>query len=311
MAFRGSLQDIRLFVAAYEEGSFTAAATREASTQSGVSHHINRLETLLGVKLFIREKATITTTPAADAFYRHCVELLRSLDKATDAVMRYSRSHQGYFKVGIMPALTHRIVAPVLLRFSELHPNVKVHIRESYSGSLPSMVANGEIDFAIGTIHGTEAGVRSSLLLTSPECLIARCNTLGAPAKGAINKGPINMVWATGMQSRRNAIEAWFSAHGSPITAGLEIESPLATLDMVSRSDWKTITPALMLDPVTDSERFTAMPLDEPQILLSVMLIERMSAELSLEAAAFVQLLVQEAAAVDDAWKKHFNTNHQ
>ena len=50
------LQDIRLFVAAYEEKSFTAAATRENSTQSGVSHHIRQLETLLNVKLFVREK---------------------------------------------------------------------------------------------------------------------------------------------------------------------------------------------------------------------------------------------------------------
>jgi DNA-binding transcriptional LysR family regulator len=40
----GSLRDIRLFIAAYEERSFTAAATRENATQSGVSQHIRKLE---------------------------------------------------------------------------------------------------------------------------------------------------------------------------------------------------------------------------------------------------------------------------
>jgi hypothetical protein len=39
-----SLRDIRIFVAAYEERSFTVAAVREHATQSGVSQHIRKLE---------------------------------------------------------------------------------------------------------------------------------------------------------------------------------------------------------------------------------------------------------------------------
>ncbi len=44
----GSFRDIRLFVAAFEERSFTAAARREGATQSGVSQHIRKLEEGLG-----------------------------------------------------------------------------------------------------------------------------------------------------------------------------------------------------------------------------------------------------------------------
>ena len=47
-----SVRDIRLFVAAYEERSFTAAATREHATQSGVSQHIAKLEQHFRVALF-------------------------------------------------------------------------------------------------------------------------------------------------------------------------------------------------------------------------------------------------------------------
>ena len=61
-----SLIDIRLFVAAYEERSFTAAAERENATQSGVSQHVAKLERLLGVQLFVREKGRIAATPAGD-----------------------------------------------------------------------------------------------------------------------------------------------------------------------------------------------------------------------------------------------------
>jgi LysR family transcriptional regulator, nitrogen assimilation regulatory protein len=44
---KATIRDICLFVAVYEELSFTAAAEREGATQSGVSKHIGKLEELL------------------------------------------------------------------------------------------------------------------------------------------------------------------------------------------------------------------------------------------------------------------------
>jgi DNA-binding transcriptional LysR family regulator len=43
-----SLRSIQVFVATYEERSFTAAAKREHATQSGVSQHVRKLEERLG-----------------------------------------------------------------------------------------------------------------------------------------------------------------------------------------------------------------------------------------------------------------------
>ena len=54
-----SLRDIRIFVAAYEERSFTAAAIREHATQSGVSQHIRKLEEGFRVKLFSRDRKSV------------------------------------------------------------------------------------------------------------------------------------------------------------------------------------------------------------------------------------------------------------
>ena len=78
-----SLRDIRIFVAAYEERSFTAAAVREHATQSGVSQHIRKLEEGFRVKLFNREKGQVAPTPAADAYYSRCIQILRNISPAT------------------------------------------------------------------------------------------------------------------------------------------------------------------------------------------------------------------------------------
>lgn len=304
MAFRGSLQDVRLFVAAYEEKSFTAAATRENSTQSGVSHHIRQLEMLLNVKLFVREKAGVTATPVADLLYQRCIELLRSLEEASNQVARFSGGFQGSFTVGIIPALTHRIAAPTLLRFNALHPNVKVRIVEGYSSLLPAMVASGDIDFAIGTLHGGETGVEARPLLTTPECLVSRDDAEGQTS--AWPTEPINMIWASGMEGRRAAIVACLAANGVQIASSFEIDSALASLDLVGRSDWRMVNPAVMIDPVADAGRLSVRPLRNPDLTFAIMLLQRTSNLLMPEAEIFTEILVEEASRATDEWTSRF-----
>src|SRR6516165_3620297 len=113
----GSFRDIRLFVAAYEERSFTAAAKRENATQSGVSQHIRKLEEGLRVKLFVRSKGRVEPTPAGDSYYRHCIDLLNTHARAVQVVRRHGAGLQGNVVVGLMPTMTRCALAQALARF--------------------------------------------------------------------------------------------------------------------------------------------------------------------------------------------------
>jgi LysR family nitrogen assimilation transcriptional regulator len=297
VAFRGSLQDIRLFVAAYEEKSFTAAAQRENSTQSGVSHHIRQLEMLLDVKLFVRERAGVSATPVADLLYRHFLDLLRGLDQASIDVEQYKGGLEGSLTVGIIPALTHRIAAPALLRFNALHPNVKVRIVEGYSSILPGMVASDDVDFAICTLHGSAAGVKARTLFTSPECLASRYDP---EDDGPWPSRPINIIWASGMEQRRTSIIATLAARGVEIASSFEVDSALASLDLVSRSDWRMVNPLVMFDPGADADKLRIRPLDG--LAFEVMLLRRTSTQLPPEAEAFATIMVEEAERARQSW---------
>lgn len=309
MAFRGSLQDIRLFVAAYEERSFTAAAAREYSTQSGVSHHVRRLETLLKVRLFNREQSKIEPTPAADLLYAELIEVLRDLDRVDNAVERYAHGFQGRIRFAIMPALAHHIISPVLLKFSVLHPNVKIQVMESYSSSLGSLVASGQVDFAIGASYGGSAGTRTTSILSTRECLIMRSEkrpkTFDLPEIAAT--GPHDFVFATGLPHRRRAIEACLAANGFAIRSVLEIDSAIATFDLIRSSDWKNVSPAYVMDPIVDSKMFTVIPLTNPALSLDVSLIEPTVASMSPEGSTLVQMIIEEAERNTAAWESEFS----
>ena len=83
------LRSIQVFVATYEERSFTAAARREHATQSGVSQHIRKLEDRLGVKLFARDRGRVglplPATPITSAASSCC-----ALQRGRQAVSRFS-----------------------------------------------------------------------------------------------------------------------------------------------------------------------------------------------------------------------------
>ena len=163
-----SLRDIRLFVAAYEERSFTAAAKREHATQSGVSQHIRKLEDTLHAKLFARDKGRVVPTPAGDSYYRHCIELLNTYAKATSAVRRQGAGLAGNIVIGLMPTMTRCVLAPALARFIDKHPNVIVRVVEGYSASLTEQVQAAELEFAIVPAFAGAPGLKSRLFLRRP-----------------------------------------------------------------------------------------------------------------------------------------------
>jgi LysR family transcriptional regulator, nitrogen assimilation regulatory protein len=133
-----SLRSIQVFVAAYEERSFTAAAKREHATQSGVSQHVRKLEERLGAKLFSRDRGCVVPTPAGEAYYERSVELLRLASAADSAVSRFRGSLTGEIVAGLMPTMTRSALAPALSRFTDEQPNVVIRVVEAYSACSPS-----------------------------------------------------------------------------------------------------------------------------------------------------------------------------
>src|SRR5258707_11155127 len=115
------LTHISLFVAVYEEGSFTAAASREGLGQSGVSAHVRQLEAQLGVQLFARDRE-IVPTPAGHAYYRQCVQLLRTHAAACDAVGRRAEQPADALRIGMIPTMSRSVFNPPFPPFQAAYP---------------------------------------------------------------------------------------------------------------------------------------------------------------------------------------------
>jgi LysR family transcriptional regulator, nitrogen assimilation regulatory protein len=272
----GSLRDIRLFIAAYEERSFTAAAARENATQSGVSQHIRKLEETFQVKLFSRDKGRVVPTPAGDSYYRRCLDVLRAHEEADRTVRGYATGLEGEIVIGLMPTMTRCALAPVLARFIESQPNIVVRVLEGYSAVLTQQVQAGELDFAIVPAFSGGLGLKSRLFLRTPELLVSSTRsglTHFQPVRLA-ELGALKIVVPGKADTRRRLLETYFASNGVIVERLLELDAMLGTLDFVSRTDWVTVLPGIMMADQRESQFLTVNPIIEPTFGLDLVLIE-------------------------------------
>ncbi len=300
----GSLRDIRLFIAAYEERSFTAAAVRENATQSGVSQHIRKLEETFGVKLFSRDKARVVPTPAGDGYYRRCIDVLRAHEAADRTVRGYATGLDGEIVVGLMPTMTRCALAPVLAKFIDTHPNLVVRVVEGYSAMLTQRVQANELDFAIVPAFSGGAGLKSSLFLRTPELLISstRSGLVQLAPLRLAELGPLKLVVPGQANTRRRLLETYFASNGVQVERLLELDAMLGTLDFISRTDWMTVLPGLMMADDSEPRLFTINPIADPSFTLDLVLIEPSRRPMSAGAEAFLDMLHDEAVRLNQRW---------
>lgn len=294
-----SLRQIRAFVAVFEEGSFTGAATREGATQSGMSQHVKTLEESLGVGLFTRDGRLVVPTVAGRRYYAECVAILRRLEAAGQDIARLARIG-GEVKVGLMPTFTRAVLAPALRRFLAEAEGAEVRVLEAYSAVLTEQVRKGELDFAIVPAFSTDSGLTATKILRNREMLVASRGRIGRhlePVRLA-DLGPINIVVPGAQNTRRRNIDTYLATNSVAVRSRVELDAMMGTLDFIAQSDWVAILPGVLMAGEKDSGAYDIRPLADPSLYSDFVLIEPARRMLSPAARLFADLLSEEAQRI-------------
>lgn len=287
---------IRLFVAVYEEGSFTAAASREGLGQSGVSAHVRQLETQLGVQLFARDRS-IVPTPAGHAYYRHCVQLLRTHAAACHSVGTRAEQTEGTLRIGMIPTMSRSVFGRTLRAFEAAYPTMSVQLTEGAGSVIATAVRRGMLDFAITQRMPENAagscGLRSSLFTRTPAFLVS------SPESGLNHCEPVRLRTVQDLHlvlpvGRRPLLEQYLVEHKVPIAKRLSwFESMLGAMDLVRTSHWTAIISGLFIADDLRRRRFTLNPLADPILWDDLLLVEPERKPLTAVAHDFIGLLSQ------------------
>jgi DNA-binding transcriptional LysR family regulator len=243
------LREIRMFVAVYEERSFTAAAAREFATQPGASQHVKQIEEALGVQLFDRLKKTVEPTAAGALFYQHCQEVLAANARALLALDSFESGLAGEVWFGLTPTLATHQLAPAYLRLTTQNPNASISVIDAPSNMLIDMVRAKELDFAIiPSLSQLPPDLVTSAFATTPAFLVSSTTHASDFRHGeAIELDKLADLKLLAPDRREHA--QWI---GSPLDVPsrpgpcYQLDAVLATLDLIRQSEWMAILPGLL-----------------------------------------------------------------
>lgn len=290
------IQQLRFFVAVYEEGSFSAGAIRVNATQSGLSMHVRQLEKRYGVTLLNRSSVGVTPTEAGRTFYRRAIEVLNSTAKAEDTLRELSGAMSDHIRIGLMPSFTGSVLSPAMMRFAEEYPNVRVTIEEAYSAILSNRVSEGALDFAVVPAVDSELGLQSTLLAEDYECLVvAGSSPWGRDETARLSDlPPLKLVLPGKVNARRPRIEHYIEINNIEVSERMELDAMMGTLDIVANSDWVSILPSILSRADRDGVTRRFIPLIDPPLTVEYVRIENKARPMGRAAQLFADVLQEE-----------------
>jgi len=122
------LNDMMVFLAVVETGSFTLAADRLGIPKANVSRKVSRLEQNLSVTLLERSTRSQHLTEAGRRYLYHCKRIHEEMDLATAGVCELFHSYSGELKIGASVATGQQILKPALATFMHQYPELKVQL---------------------------------------------------------------------------------------------------------------------------------------------------------------------------------------
>lgn len=165
-----SFEGIIEFVAVAESQGFSAAAKQLNVSTSHVSRQVSRLEERLGSALFARTTRLVSLTETGQAYYQQCKELVNGLQQANEQISSQQLQLSGTLRVSAAGAFSEQFVAPTLMAFAKLHPDLTIDM--DFNSRMVNFVEDG-IDFSIRYGQLQDSGLVARKLLDRPMMAVA------------------------------------------------------------------------------------------------------------------------------------------
>lgn len=171
---RTKLNDIMVFMAIVDAGSFVAGGQTMGLTRSAAGKAISRLEERLGVRLLNRTTRKLSLTDEGRTFYERGLQVLAAVEDAEASVGDHVGTPRGLLRITAPNAFGRLVVLPLLNQYMEIWPHVQIEV--SLTDRVVDIVEEG-FDLAIRFDLTSSDSRLISRLLTSYDVLLCASPT--------------------------------------------------------------------------------------------------------------------------------------
>ncbi len=136
-----NLNDIAVFMAVADAGSFSAGGRVSGLTRSAAGKAVARLEDRLGVRLLNRTTRALSLTDEGRSFHAHGLRVIDAVDQAEASVVSPTGVPRGVLRLSAPHAFGQRVIMPFIEKFLGQWPGTQ--IEASFTDRLVDVVEEG------------------------------------------------------------------------------------------------------------------------------------------------------------------------
>lgn len=167
---KATSDELAIFVAVVESGSFSRAATQLELANSAVSRSVKKLEMKLGVSLLNRTTRQLSLTEEGERYFRRVQQVLQEMAAAENELMETRQSPRGLLRIDAATPVMLHLLMPLIKPFRERYPDVTLSLisSETFINLIERKV---DVAIRVGTL--TDSTLRARPLFTSRRKIIA------------------------------------------------------------------------------------------------------------------------------------------
>jgi DNA-binding transcriptional LysR family regulator len=246
-----TLQQLHYVLAAFEHGSFSAAAESLHMAQPSLSEQVRRLEAELGVRLFQRVGRGLVPTEAGRTLRPHAEAALAAVQAAREAVGAVRELRGGTAAFGTFGTARSYLGTDLVEDFRRSHPAVRVRIVGQNSSETVEAIQAGELEAGLVVLPIDDRGLEvrpamrdEILYVFADPARVQRAMTIERLAAAPLILSEAS--WGTEDPTRRQLRELAQRA-GVTIEPQIDVEDVEVALELTARGLGDTIAPRGML----------------------------------------------------------------
>ncbi len=149
MAPNITLEQWRTLISIVDAGSYTQAAETMYKSQSAITYAVQKIESMLGVKVFEIQGRKAILTPTGQMLYRRALALVNEASELEQAAHTLSAGWEANINLAAEILLPPQLLLSCMQKFGLESPHTRVELIESVIGGTSEALLKGEADIAI------------------------------------------------------------------------------------------------------------------------------------------------------------------
>lgn len=289
---------VQAFIAVAMRRNFRRAAAELHITQTALSRRLQTLEAYLGVKLIQRTTRSVELTRTGADFLPRAQRLLTELETSLTDIRETGKAMRGSVTIACVPSIGARYLPRVIQQYSASYPENRITIHDHSSFGVAEAVLRREAEFGINVTGSHDAGLASVPLARDRFVLICRDDhPLAGRRKIPWRQlEPHLLILPGSLSANKPVLELALSAEHLRLRTCYEVQHSSTALGLVAEGVGVAVVPGLAVQKEA-YPRIRVMPLVEPAVARSLVLVAPRNAHLSPAAQALYDMLLQHARA--------------